>query len=321
MYQFLLKTLLQKAIIDDEVANRIGQFEKDKPFSLHWELNSMLYFGVLLLNVGLGVLIYENIDSIGHIALITAIGAVSLGCFWYAYTHRAPFSSGETKSPTPYYDYILLLGCLTFLIMEGYWQYQYNIFGDRYGLVTFIPMVLFFSLAYFFDNRGVLALGITALAAWVGITVTPLELLKANDFNSETIVITSVGLGIVFIAVPFISERFRFKKHFSLTYLNFGVHLLLVACLAGMIALDREILYFPLLCIGVVFFLWYARENASFYFLTVSIIYGYIGITHVIFNHTGHWIFEGYLFYLVATCGGIIAFFLNYKKFFKSDNL
>lgn len=317
MHEYILKTLLQKSIIDDDTADRIGHFEVKKPFSLHWELKSMLYFGVLLLNLGLGVLIYENIDSIGHIALIFAIGAVSLGCFGYAYRHRAPFSAGEVESTIPYFDYILLLGCLTFLIMEGYWQYQYNIFGERYGLVTFIPMVLFFGLAYYFDNRGVLALGITALAAWVGITVTPLELLKANDFNSETIVLIGVGLAALLIAVPFISERFQFKKHFSLTYLNFGVHLIMVSCLAGMIALGKEILYFPLLCIAITFFLWYARKRESFYFLIVALIYAYTGVTFLILHHSNNWSFEGYLFYFVASCGGIIALLLNYKKFFK----
>ena len=100
----------------------------------------MLYLGVLLLNLGLGVLIYENVDTIGHAALIAFIGALSAGCFAYAFRQRLPFSPGEVGSPTLYFDYILLLACLTLLIMEGYWQYQYDIFGERYGLATAIPM-------------------------------------------------------------------------------------------------------------------------------------------------------------------------------------
>jgi len=144
MHPHILRNLLQQEIITPEDAARIEVFESKKPFSLHWELKSLLYLGVLLLNIGLGFLIYQNIDSIGHVALITLIGAISAVCFGYAIRHRQPFSAGAVESPTPYYDYILLLGCLTFLIMEGYWQYQYQIFGTRYGLATFIPMVLFF---------------------------------------------------------------------------------------------------------------------------------------------------------------------------------
>jgi Predicted membrane protein (DUF2157) len=318
MHQQILQSLLEKNILQPDEADRITAFENNRPFSVHWELKSMLYFGVLLINVGLGVLIYEHIDTVGHLALILAIGAVSMACFGYVYLHRLPFTTGEVESPTPYYDYVLLLGCLTFLIMEGYWQYQYQIFGERYGLAMMIPAVLFFGLAYYFDHRGVLALAITAFAAWLGITITPYTLLSQNDFNSERIVLTGIGLGIFLSAVPFLSEKWDIKKHFSLTYLNFGIHIFMVSCLAGIISAEREMVYFPVLCLAAAFYLWYARLANSFYFLVVTTIYGYIGLTSLIFNHSDGWDFEGYLLYLVLTCGGIIFFLLRYKKFFPS---
>ncbi len=319
MYERILRDLLQKELLQPDEADRIRDFEANKPFSLHWELTTMLYVGVLLLNVGLGILIYENIDSIGHAAIIALIGGISAGCFWYAYRRRKPFSRGEVESPTPYYDYLLLLGCLTFLIMEGYWQYQYHIFGDQYGLATFIPMVLFFATAYLLDNRGVLSLGITLLASWAGIVVTPYNLLESNDFNSATIVITGVLLGILLAVIPFLGEKLDFKKHYSLTYLNFSVHLLMISCLAGMIALDQSAVYFPLLCLSVAFYLWYARTQGSFYFLTAAVLYGYIGFTWLLLNNAPGLDFSAYLLYFLVSCGGVIAFLMNYKKFFKTN--
>lgn len=321
MHPPILQNLLQQEIITPEDAAKIDIFEAKKPFSLHWELKSLLYLGVILLNIGLGFLIYQNIDSIGHIALIALIGVISAVCLIYAIRHRPPFSAGASESPTPYYDYILLLGCLTFLIMEGYWQFQYQIFGTRYGLATFIPMVLFFGLGYWLDNRGVLSLGITALASWVGITVTPQELLSKNDFNSATIVQTGVLLAALLSLVPFVSERLNFKKHFSLTYLNFAVHIGMISCLAGMMALDLEVLYFPLLCVAVGFYLWYARTRGSFYFLTVAVVYGYIGITYLLITHTDslNLDFMFYLLYFVLSCTGVIFFLINYKRFIKND--
>ncbi len=318
MHKRILDDLLGQALITPVEAEKIAAFEAKKPFSLHWELKTMLYLGVLLLNIGLGYLVYENIDSIGHVAIIAGIGVISAGCFWYAFRHRQPFSKGETESPTPYYDYILLLGCLAFLIMEGYWQYQYNLFGQRYGLATFIPMVLFFGLAYWLDNRGVLSLGITALASWLGVTLTPQDLLTQNDFNSQTLVNTGIFLGALLAAAAFAGEWYRFKKHFSLTYLNFGVHIGMISCLAGMIALDELAVYFPLLCLAVGFFLWYARTRQSFYFLTVAVIYAYIGFTYLLFNLLRDMDFTFYLFYFVASCVGIIVFLVNHKRFFKS---
>ncbi|MEQ1744391.1 MAG: DUF2157 domain-containing protein [Saprospiraceae bacterium] len=319
MRQHILGNLLQKELLSPEDANRIGQFESGKPFSLHWELKTLLYLGVLLLNLGLGYIIYENIDTIGHSAIIALIGAVCVVCFWYAIRHRRPFTTGEAESPTPYYDYVLLLGCLLFLVLEGYLQYQYQVFGTRYGLATFLPMVLFFGLAYWLDNRGVLSLGITALASWVGLTVTPKDLLARNDFNSSTIVYTAVLLSAVFCIVPFLSERRDFKKHFSLTYLNFGVHIGMIACLAGMMALNQTVIFFPLLCAAVGYFIWYARTRGSLYFLTVAVLYGYIGVTYLLFNTVRAADFFFYLFYFVFSCAGVIVFLINYKRFIKTN--
>lgn len=321
MHPNILQNLLKQEIITPEDAAKIEVFESRKPFSLHWELKSLLYLGVLLLNVGLGYLVYQNIDSIGHVALIALVGAISAACFIYAIRRRQPFSAGASESPTPYYDYILLLGCLTFLIMEGYWQYQYQIFGTRYGLATFIPMLLFFGLGYWLDNRGVLSLGITALASWLGITVTPQELLSKNDFNSASIVQAGVFLAALLMLVAFVSERLHFKKHFSLTYLNFAVHIGMISCLGGMMALDQERIYFPLLCLAVGFYLWYARTRGSFYFLMVAVVYGYIGITYMLIVHTNNWNldFMFYLLYFVLSCTGVIFFLINYKRFIKSD--
>lgn len=318
MHQPVLDHLLRQDLIAAEDAEKITQYEATRPFSLHWELKTLLYLGVLLINAGLGYLIYENIDSIGHAVLIALIGAVCAACFGYAFRRGLPFSREEVESPTPYFDYILLLGCLTFLLLEGYLQYQYGIFGQRYGLATFIPMVLFFGLAYRFDHRGVLSLGITALASWLGVTVTPKDLLSQNDFNSQTIVQTGVLLGLLLSIIPFLSERRDFKKHFSFTYLNFGVHILMVACLSGLMALEQLAVYFLLLCAAVVFFGWYAISRASFYFLTVAVLYGYIGFTWLIFSYASGFDFTFYLFYFVISCVGVIVFLTNYKRFFKT---
>jgi hypothetical protein len=313
----MLEHWLEQAALSPEAAEKIKRFESQKPFSLHWELKTLLYLGVLLLNAGLGYLIYDNIDHIGHMAIIAFIGVISAACFWYAFKHRKPFSTGPIVSATPYFDYVLLLGCLMFLVMEGYLQYQYQLFGERYGLATFIPMVLFMVLAYVFDHRGVLSLGITALASWVGITLTPQDLLTKNDFNSHTITNTGIAFGALLCTVTFVSERLDIKKHFSLTYLNFGVHIGMVSCLAGMIALDLSLIYFPMLCLAVGFFLWYARTRASFYFLTVAVLYGYVGITYLIFSTANGYDIEFYLFYFLFSCIGVILFLTNYKRFIK----
>jgi hypothetical protein len=348
MMNTILQNLLEKQQISPTQAENIQEYEDKKLFSLHWELTSMLSIGVLMLNLGLGILLYQNIDTLGHGVLIALIGIVSVACFYYTFRYRSPFSFGEVSSPTPYFDYILLFGCLTFLLMEGYWQYQYQIFGERYGLATFFPMVIFFAIAYFFDHKGVLSLAITTLAAWVGLTITPLELLKKNDFNSPQIIYTGIFLGASLIAISFVLSKLKtvtvstalnerqssneiknqstnqaiigLKSHFSSVYHHFGIHIYMVACLSGMMLIDEALIFFPLLILGAAYFIWYARETDSLFFMTSAIVYAYIGLTYLIFSKLNIEYSEFYMVYFVFSCAGIIAFFLNYKELFKTKS-
>ena len=81
----LLETLTEKNIISDEQASQIKISDSNQPFSIHWELRLLLYLGIMFLSSGLGVLIYKNIDTIGHNILIGLIALVCLACFYYAF--------------------------------------------------------------------------------------------------------------------------------------------------------------------------------------------------------------------------------------------
>ena len=169
MSQPIFEKLHTEGLLSEESLNKIKALNERKTLSVHWELRTILYLGVLLLASGLGVLIYKNIDSIGHLAILIFIAALCVGGFFYCFKNKLPFSTLKVKAPNSFFDYVLLLACLCFIIFIGYWQFQYNVFSDRFGLVTFIPMVVLFFCAYFFDHLGILSLAITNLAAWIGI--------------------------------------------------------------------------------------------------------------------------------------------------------
>jgi len=86
-----------------------------------------------------------------------------------------------------------------------------------------------------------------------------------------------------------------------------------------MMALDNKLLYFPLLCLALGFFFWHARSKGSFYFLTVAVIYGYIGITYILLSNARELDFVAYMLYFLVSCAGVIAFLMNYKKILKND--
>ena len=143
----------------------IAAADQVRPFSLHYELRALLYLGITLLATGLDAFVYQHIDSIGHQAIILTIATLVAACFGYAVRHRAPFTWGMAVKTSVGTDYLLLLGCLLFVVLEGYVQYQYQVFGSRYGLATAVPALIFLPLAYWFDHRGMLAMGRTALAS------------------------------------------------------------------------------------------------------------------------------------------------------------
>ena len=58
----VLNELEKQSILPAGQQTKINDYELAKPFSLHWELRSMLYIGILLLSSGLGLLVYDNFD-------------------------------------------------------------------------------------------------------------------------------------------------------------------------------------------------------------------------------------------------------------------
>lgn len=278
----LFEELAAKGLISPASLAKVKAVTANLLFSVHWELKTILYLGVLLLSGGLGILIYKNIDTIGHQAILFLIALLCTGCFYYALRHRLPFSRHKVASPHAFRDYAVLLGCLLFITFVTYLQAQYDVFGTRYGSATFIPMLVLFFCAYYFDHLGVLSLAITNFTAWAGVAITPYEVFTRNDFSSHRLIYTGILIGIVLIVAGILSRVKDFKAHFSFTYHNFGTHILLISCLAAMFVLNNYFLWFLLLavCCGGIYYM--AMQATSFYFLLITVLYAYTGISYVV---------------------------------------
>lgn len=318
---FLFEQLYRDGMIEKGTLDNIKNYEKTAPVSVHWDLLTLLYAGIFLLTTGLGLIIYKNIDSIGHVAITVSIAVGMVACFFYCIRHAKGFSYLKVEAPNVWFDYILLLGCLLMLILVGYLQFQFEVFGNRWGMATFVPMVILFITAYNFDHIGILSLGITNLAAWVGITVTPLRLLKDNNFNSSTIIYSSILLGIGLIIMSVLSTRQNIKTHFSFTYKNFGSHLLFISSLAAIFTFGHYYLLWFLLLMAICYYHFTEAVKArSFYFLVVTAIYFYIGLSYVAIkvflkmNMQGDGVVYLSLIYLIISSVTLVAFLMQYNK-------
>ena len=292
-----------------------------KLFSLYWEIKTILYLGTLLFSSGLAILIYKNIDTIGHQIILLLIAVVCAGSFLYCFKNKLPFKISKVLPPNSFFDYVLLLGSFTLVTFIGYLQFQYDVFGNRYGLATFIPMLVLFFTAYYFDHVGILCMAITALAGWAGITVTPVTILQKNDFNNESIIFTAFVLAIVLLAAGYFSVKRHVKNHFEFTYNNIGTHLLFISTLAAMFHFERFYLLLFLLLAGISFFYYkIAIKKKSFYFLLVFSLYFYLGLSYTVINllffelntEMGG-IYLSFI-YFIASAVGIIMFLISMNK-------
>ena len=82
MRQLFIDQLAEGKWISSDQHSKINEWLQSKPFSLHWELRTLLYAGVLLLSSGIGIIIYDNIETIGHTAIIVLIAVACAGCFY-----------------------------------------------------------------------------------------------------------------------------------------------------------------------------------------------------------------------------------------------
>jgi hypothetical protein len=313
----LFEQLHRQGLIADQSLERIRKSESAKLFSIHWELRTVLYLGVLLFTAGLGILIYKNIDTIGHQVILGLIALICGACFLYCERKKLPFSFTKVKSPNAYFDYILLLGCLTLLTFIAYLQVQYNLFGEKYGLATFIPMIVLFFCAYYFDHLGVLCMAIANLAAWMGITVTPLKIFKANDFADAQIIFAGLLLGALLVVMAHLSPVKNIKSHFSFTYLNFGMNMLFISTLAGMFHFDSfYLLWLIPLAALVIYFYRKAMAMSSFYIILMITLYAYVGIsyafTQLILTILDS--FEVIMLYFIASGIGVLLFLISMNK-------
>jgi hypothetical protein len=308
-----LKELQDKGFIQEDQFHTIEPIVARKVASVFYELRTLLYLGVMLFTTGVGFLIYQNIGELGHILAILALSILSVGCFMYGFWKGAPYSREKVKSPNPYFDYVLLLGCLLFVSVFGYLEFQFG-FLEQYARPTsLITTTLFFFCAYRFDHLGILSLAITALTSFFGIVVSWDGLDSFNNLQHVGLLLSLVLAGIAI----FIEKR-GIKNHFTFTYLNFCALIYFLSAFAGIFGGYRET-YLPYalaLYLGVGLSILVARWKKSFLFLLYAVVAGYIGTTYFLADNT-NWDIEAWLFYLLASAGGIIYFIVKYRNHFK----
>lgn len=279
--EWLAQKLFDKGLISEHQFISIKAYRSLGIFSLRDELLFLMYLSVLLFTTGVGIVIYQNIDSIGHLAILAIILALAAGCFVFSYKKAPQFSTQETAFENPVYDNVVLTGTLLTCIFFGYLQTRYNALGNGYSIAAFASAVISLGAAYYFDNRSALAIGITALAAFVGITATPEAVIKNEMYAHPAQSYFGLLLGLMLIGWAEYSRRAHIKEHFILIITNFALHLIGICCLKG---LFENLWPFFVAVMAAACFYFYRKsyELAASSIFVFTMIYAYFTVNIVI---------------------------------------
>jgi hypothetical protein len=299
----LAEKLYKENLISDISFQQIKLHESSRLFSIGLELRTLLYAGILLLTTGLSIAVYKNIDSIGHMAVIVFMACITLASYYYCYKKKSPFSVEKVKSPDIFFDYVLLLGSLTCVSFIAYLQFQYAVFGAFDGASFLLSAIILFTAAYYFDHSGVLTMAITSFAAFAGITISPRALFESSSTGVHELVYTGLTLGALLVVSSLYLSSKNIKKHFTFTYLNIAAHLLFIFVLTGLFDNGNLIIFTFLFFTISLLALRYALTVKSFYYLLITVIYGYIGIT---------WLFFKVMFAINAETLGVFLFWIYF---------
>ena len=327
--------LLNKNLISDKQFKQISMYRSLKIVSLYNELRFLLYLSVLLFTSGVGILIYKNIDTIGHTIILVLLFLLILVCFYYSIKNSSGFKKIETSFKNPVFDYLVLLGTILSATFVGYLQFQYQLFGTSFGLSALITAVIAFIVAHYFDNKSALSIGLSALTASVGIAITPQSLLKNEVYSNSSLTFYGLFLGVLIVLWTEYAIKINLKKHFRIVYFTFALHLLGVCCISGLLIKFNQLesnwwlLFVPVFVAFVFYFnkISYRLQSVSLFLFTL--IYAYIGFTiflGILCSFVDNWgdIWVLFLFFIPGYFGfSIVLFIKAIKNFntFKHDRI
>lgn len=133
-----IQKLSEKGLLNNEQQTAIRDYFSLGVFSVRNELLFLMYLSVLLFTSGVGVLIYKNIDTVGHSIIILILFALIVGCYYFCFKKSKGFTTQDIDFDNPIYNYLVLLATILSCTFMGYIQYQYHIFGKQFEISILI---------------------------------------------------------------------------------------------------------------------------------------------------------------------------------------
>ena len=262
----------------DSGAISAGQFDtliaivRKERFSVFVELNVLLYLGVLSLAAGVGWTINTYFADLGDAAILIGLTALLMSSLYYCFSHK----------PGMVVDYILYLACLTLAAELAYVEARFEVLRDHWDYYVLLSAFVYFFFAYRFDNRLVLSLALSTLAAWFGVKISRFDLISSDSLRAA-----AIGYGLIVSGGGLLLAHHGIKKHYLETYLHVGANVLFIALVSDAIDRNANWMYLLGLVALAVVSIQAGVHFRRFVFVVYGTIYGYIGVSAEILRRLG----------------------------------
>ena len=227
-----IPALVESGALPPAAAPRLLRMARGELVSVHAELRALLYAGVLLLMGGVGLLVRQNLDRIGPVAIATVLGLAAAAALAWVARVAPPFSWQEVASPNLAFDYILLLGILLVAADLAYCEVQLGLPASHREWHLLLVAGLAGLAACRFDSRVAFSLSLTTFAAWRGVALADAGTARAWDAAGAWRW-NAIACGILFAGLGLALAHWRRKAHFEPVAVHLGCLLALGGIAAG----------------------------------------------------------------------------------------
>jgi hypothetical protein len=298
-YEPELETL--RPLLGDTTADALLAHERREVFSLHPELRIVSWGGAMLLATATGVVLKNNLERIGPLALALAIGVAAAACYAFVWWRRARASV--------VHDYVLLLAALLVSGDVAFIESQFHLFGDAWHRHFLLLAIVHGVTAYLFRSRMVLSLSIAAVAAWIGVREHPIG-------GATTYAIRAFACALLLVTWRGAHQRFDrnlAKRDFAPTFEHFAANVAFAGAIALMFDEATRLLgCLVALLIAAMVIAWGMRTRREL-FVLYAFLYAVFAVD-VLFAHLVEIDVLIYLFIVLSVIGAIVALFAIHAR-------
>jgi len=275
-----VERLESEGILQPAQARLFGRVARGELVSLATALRALLYFGVLAVTTGAGLLFKEEIAHLGPLSIAAGVGVAALACLTWVARVSAPYSPDELKTPHFAFDYVLGLGALLLALDLAFIEGQFATLGEAWPFHLLLVSLVYAALAFRFDSRTLFALSLTTFTAWRGVSATSIDRALFGFLgDTDAVRLNALGCGLAFLVLGKALDHRGIKAHFEPTATHLGWLLILQSIAWGIdtdgVAIQHRL---ALMAIGggLAWFGWTRRRFGLFVFGVLAAYLGFM---------------------------------------------